>query len=314
MESSQSSSLVAATLIVCVAGLGVPSLSRAAEVPAPTLILSGDQLPAEDQRAARVELRVDAEDLGEDAGPMGDKISEVCGEVLAAEGVADASDPLDPVITVVIERTGGDDNPGFVVGFSIEKGDEIVPGSTRQADCSLCTRGEVIDKIREELPALVSLAREHQVPADSGEEGGGEEGGGEEGGGEEGGDEDTKAIGPMGFAGIGEQAEGPPALAGVGRGRRGRGRSLRCARRRAQGGHAGRGDGLPHAWLGRARCGCGGPGDRCRADRPGRQQAEEGTWVHVCADRGARGRLRVLTQRSLKPGVLDRSGLLADTS
>ena len=203
MESSQSSSLVAATLIVCVAGLGVPSLSRAAEVPAPTLILSGDQLPAEDQRAARVELRVDAEDLGEDAGPMGDKISEVCGEVLADEGVADASDPLDPVIIVVIERTGGDDNPGFVVGFSIEKGDEIVPGSTRQADCSLCTRGEVIDKIREELPPLVSLAREHQVPAATGDEGGGEEGG----------DEDTKAIGPMGFAGIGLGVVG---AAGVG--------------------------------------------------------------------------------------------------
>ena len=209
MESrpSYTSHLVAATLAVSVGLLGVPSLSRAAAPPTPTLVRM--MVPDEDPASVRVELRIDTEGLGETAEPMAMKIAERGAEVFAARGVAEPSDPGDPIIVVVVERTGTEENPGFVVGFSLEQNDEIISGSVRQADCSLCTRGELLDMIADELPGLVELASEHQVAPAIGEEGGEE--GGE--GGEEGGDGDVAAIGPLGFAGIGLGVVG---IAGVG--------------------------------------------------------------------------------------------------
>ena len=213
MESSRptTSRLIAAPLILSLVGLGVPSLTRAAEVPAPTLVRM--VAPAEADASARVDLRIDTEALGSDGEPLANKITEVVGEVAAEQGFAEASDPLDPAVIIVIERTGDDENPGYVVGFSIEKGEDIVPGSARQADCSLCTRGELIEKIEAELPGLLELAREHQVPAAVVGDEGGEGGEAGEEGGEDGGGEETKAIGPLGFAGIGVAVLG---AAGVG--------------------------------------------------------------------------------------------------
>jgi hypothetical protein len=116
---------------------------------------------------------------------------------------------------VVVERARNSEDPGYVIGFSIEQGEEVVPGSSRQSDCSLCTRTELIERIEGELPKLLELAATVQVQR---EQPGGEEGGdGADAGEGEGGDEggEIEAIGPLGFAGIGLGVLG---LGGVGAG------------------------------------------------------------------------------------------------
>jgi hypothetical protein len=166
-----------------------------------------------EQAPARAGLEVETGDLGSGGDPLKAKIEETARRVFEAQGFEAGRDEGDPRIMVVVERTGTEENPGFVVGFSIEKGEEIVSGSARQADCSLCTRTELIERIEEELPGLLKLAREHQVveAVGGGEEDGGEEGGGgEDGGGEDG---QVKAIGRLGFGGVGLGVVG---LAGVG--------------------------------------------------------------------------------------------------
>ncbi|NJL71527.1 MAG: hypothetical protein HC888_07855, partial [Candidatus Competibacteraceae bacterium] len=166
--------------------------------------------PAPASDAPRVGLRVDTEELGSQGEAVGAKIQESARTLFGDKGFVDATDELDPVIVIVVERTGTEENPGFVVGFSIEKGEDILPGSARQTDCSLCTRTELLERIQAELPALLKLAREHQEVVPGGEDGGDGDGG--EGGDEGGATQDVKPIGPLGFAGVG---------VGVGVGRQG---------------------------------------------------------------------------------------------
>jgi hypothetical protein len=209
---SRRKSVLASVLAVSTVTMVMGETRASSEPPAPRLV----RMAAPVEAAPRVGLRVDAEELGSGGESVEAKVQEVAAEVFAAEGFAGASEELDPRIVVVVERTGTEENPGFVVGYSLEQGEEVLPGSARQSDCSLCTRTELLERIREELPGLLTLAREHQVAAvsDGGEEG---EGGGEDGG--DGGDGDAagerKAIGPLGFAGIGVGVLG---LAGVGTG------------------------------------------------------------------------------------------------
>src|SRR5690606_16030365 len=103
------------------------TLSRAAQPPAPTLLTRVEPPPAE-QQPARAALRADTEALRGDEA-LEAKIVEIATNVFTREGFSDALDDRDPRIVIVVEKTGGDDNPGFVVGYSIEKGDEVVPGS-----------------------------------------------------------------------------------------------------------------------------------------------------------------------------------------
>jgi hypothetical protein len=211
---SRRKSVLASVLAVSTVTMVVGETRASPEPPAPRLV----KMAAPAEVAPRVGLRVDAKDLGSEGESVEAKVEEVATEVFAGEGFEGASEELDPRIVVVVERTGTEENPGFVVGYSIEKGEEVLPGSARQSDCSLCTRTELLERIREELPGLLKLAREHQVPAAAGGEDGGDggEGDGGEGDGGEGGDGDgreTKAIGPLGFAGIGIGVLG---LAGVG--------------------------------------------------------------------------------------------------
>jgi hypothetical protein len=210
MSGSVRKSVLASLLVVSTVTMVVGETKALAEPPAPRLV----KMEPAAEAAPRVGLRVDAKELGTDGAPVEAKVEEVAAEVFAAEGFEGASEALDPRIVVVVERTGTEENPGFVVGYSIETGEEVVPGSARQSDCSLCTRTELLERIREELPELLKLAREHQVPAATGDgDGGGDTGkdDGGDGGGEDGGE--TKAIGPLGFAGIGVGVLG---LAGVG--------------------------------------------------------------------------------------------------
>ncbi len=213
---SRRKSVLASVLAVSTVTMVVGETRASPEPPAPRLV----RMMAPTEVAPRVGLRVDAEDLGGEGASVEAKVEEVAAEVFAGEGFEGASEELDPRIVVVVERTGTEENPGFVVGYSLEKGEEVLGGSARQSDCSLCTRTELLERIREELPGLLKLARAHQVPAatgggeDGGDGGEGGEGDGGEGG--EGGDGDgrgTKAIGPLGFAGIGVGVLG---LAGVG--------------------------------------------------------------------------------------------------
>ncbi len=125
-----------------------------------------------EEGAGRVGLRVDTEDLGGSAEGMKAKIEEAAAGVFGAEGYVAGEGDEDPQIVVVVERTGTDENPGYVVGFSIEKGDEIVPGSARQSDCSLCTRTELLERIEEEL----ELAGEPQAVEEVGGDGDGDVG------------------------------------------------------------------------------------------------------------------------------------------
>ncbi|MFV8753225.1 hypothetical protein ACNOYE_21975 [Nannocystaceae bacterium ST9] len=204
----------ALALTLC-AGVGTPTNALAAEprVPAPTLMQK-----AADPVPAYVGLRIDAKALGADAEPIAAKVEEQTKAVFEAEGVLAPLDEQDPVIVVVVERARNSEDPGYVIGFSIEQGEDVVPGSARQSDCSLCTRTELIERIEAELPKLIELAREYQVVR-AVDEGGGEEDGSadeaEDEGGEEGGSEPVKKIGPLGFAGIGLGVVG---LGGVGAG------------------------------------------------------------------------------------------------
>jgi hypothetical protein len=210
MSGSVRKSVLASVLAMSTVTMVVGETKALAEPPAPRLV----KMEPAAEAAPRVGLRVDAKELGTDGAPVEAKVEEVAAEVFAAEGFEATSEELDPRIVVVVERIGTEENPGFVVGYSIEKGEEVVAGSARQSDCSLCTRTEMVERIREELPELLKLARQHQVPAATGDgDGGGDTGreDGGDGGGEDGGE--TKAIGPLGFAGIGVGVLG---LAGVG--------------------------------------------------------------------------------------------------
>jgi hypothetical protein len=189
----------------------VPSPTFAAQPPAPRL--EGRMMMVEPEPEVadpRVSLRVDTDALGGADEPMKAKIVEIATGVFRNQGFVDAIDDQDPVIVVVVERTGDVENPGFVMGYSIEQGDEIVPGSARQSDCSLCTRTEVIERIEKDLEPLLELAREHQVERE-----GVEVGGDGDGDGDVGPVGDDRKIGPLGFAGIGLAVVG---LAGVGAG------------------------------------------------------------------------------------------------
>ncbi|WP_172305409.1 hypothetical protein [Pseudenhygromyxa sp. WMMC2535] len=196
---------------------GAPALLRAAEPPAPTLVVFEALAEASPKRAG---LRVDVDELGSDGASIATKIEEDAKVAFDAEGLKEPIDELDPVIVVAIERLDDPENPGYVVGFSIEQDDEIVAGSARQSDCKLCTRTELVELVQKVLDDLLELAAESQAdrtPAgDGGAEAGAEAGGdGAEGdGGREGGEE-VEAIGPLGFAGIGVGVIG---LAGVGAG------------------------------------------------------------------------------------------------
>lgn len=203
-------------LVLALGAGGVPSLSLAGSpLPAPTLLeRAPDAAPSEPLRAG---LRIDTEKLGSDGEPIATKIREQAKAVYEREAFQEPLDERDPMLVVVVERARNSEDPGYVIGFSIEQGDDIVPGSARQSDCSLCTRTELIERIEGELPKLLELAATVQVQREvpGGEEGGGEAGEGGEGGegGEEG--EPVKPIGPLGFAGIGLGVVG---LGGVGAG------------------------------------------------------------------------------------------------
>jgi hypothetical protein len=207
---SRRKSVLASVLAMSTVTMVVGETRASPEPPAPRLV----KMEPAAEAAPRVGLRVDAEALGSEGESVEAKVEEVAGEVFAEQGFEAEREELDPRIVVVVERTGTEENPGFVVGYSIEKGEEVLPGSARQTDCSLCTRTELLERIRGELPGLLKLAREHQVAAVADGGDGDESGDGD--GGEDGGDGDageTKAIGPVGFAGIGVGVLG---LAGVG--------------------------------------------------------------------------------------------------
>ena len=202
----------ALALTLC-AGVGTPTNALAAEphVPAPTLFKQA----APDQAPVYVGLRVDAKALGADADPIATKVRDQAKTVFADSSVLEPIDERDPVIVVVVERARKSEDPGYVIGFSIEQGEDVVSGSARQSDCSLCTRTELIERIEAELPKLIRLATEHQVDRSSDDGGGEEAGEGDEGGDEGGGVEPVKPIGPLGFAGIGVGVVG---LGGIGAG------------------------------------------------------------------------------------------------
>lgn len=201
-------------------GLLAPTQQAAAngfgEVPpAPSLAslaLAPEQAPA-------VGFEIDAKALGSEGGPLADKLQGDLETQRDGAGFRATSDPRDPVILIVIERASDPEKPGYMVGLSMETGDEIVSGSARQSDCSLCTRTELVTQIGEEVENMLDLAREHQVPAvvEPGDTGGEEEAGegGEDEAGEDGGEPGGKKLGTLGIAGIGVGVVG---LLGVGAG------------------------------------------------------------------------------------------------
>jgi hypothetical protein len=197
-------------------GVGTFPNAYAAEprVPAPALM---KEAPPDETAAAagiHVGLRIDTKALGADADPIANKVQEQAKLVFDQQGVLEPIDDRDPVIIVVVERARNSEDPGYVIGLSIEQGEDVVPDSARQSDCSLCTRTELIERIEAELPKLLQLAG--QVQVERGAEEGGEEEGGDEGEGPgEGGADPIKPIGPLGFAGIGLGVLG---LGGVGAG------------------------------------------------------------------------------------------------
>jgi hypothetical protein len=204
------STAIALALTLC-AGTPTNALAADPRVPAPTLL---KQAPAEPEPVQlHVGLRIDTKALGADGEPIATKIEEQAKLVFDQAAVLEPLDDQDPVIVVVVERARKTEDPGYVIGFSIEQGEDVVvPDSARQYDCSLCTRTELIERIEAELPKLLELAGDVQV-----ERGGDDEGSVEDGGDGDGGDDgaSVKPIGPLGFAGIGLGVVG---LGGVGAG------------------------------------------------------------------------------------------------
>jgi len=157
---------------------------------------------------ARISVRVDTKALDGGNEGLDNKLGEVATQLFGERGFTDAVDPQDPELVIVVDQTGDDENPTFVVGLSLERAGEIVPGSARQLECSLCTYTDLVDKVSAELPAMVELARAEQVEPGPVEP-----------------DPDTgpvdvepdnsRKIGPVGMAGIGVAVLG---LAGVGTG------------------------------------------------------------------------------------------------
>ena len=193
------------TLAVSVAMLGAPASSLAGTPPAPMLVVEPAAEPV------RVGFRVETQGVGGGAEAMKKKILELAAGVCEEQGIEDAQDKQDPRVVVVVERAGSEEQPGYVVGFSIEKGKEIVVGSARQLDCSLCTGTELVEAIEKQLPDLLELAGEHQVPVKGGV-------GVVDGNGEVPPVvpvKDERKLGGLGFAGIGLGVVG---LAGVGAG------------------------------------------------------------------------------------------------
>jgi len=193
------------TLAVSVAMLGAPASSLAGTPPAPMLVVEPAAEPV------RVGFRVETQGVGGGAEAMKKKILELAAGVCEEQGIEDAQDKQDPRVVVVVERAGSEEQPGYVVGFSIEKGKEIVVGSARQLDCSLCTGTELVEAIEKQLPDLLELAGEHQVPVK-----------GDVGVVDGNGEvppvvpvKDERKLGGLGFAGIGLGVVG---LAGVGAG------------------------------------------------------------------------------------------------
>jgi hypothetical protein len=208
------STATALALTLC-AGVGTPIDALAAQprVPAPTLLKQAPPDEVPQPAPLHVGLRIDTKALGADAEPIAAKVQEQAKLVFDQDGVLEPLDDQDPVIVVVVERARKSDDPGYVIGLSIEQGEDVVPGSARQSDCSLCTRTELIERIDAELPKLLELAAGVQVDRSSAE--GGEEEGGEDDGGDEAGGEPVKPIGPLGFGGIGLGVVG---LGGIGAG------------------------------------------------------------------------------------------------
>lgn len=199
----------AAVLAGGVLGLaGLPRPAGAAEPPRPVLLVASDP---------RVGLSIDASALEDDGDTVLAKVDETARGVLIDSGFVHSDEHRDPRIMIVIEPSPDPENPGYVVGFSMEQAGEIVPNSSRQSDCSLCTRTELIDLVAMELPPLLDLARSRQVepePEPELDEGGGDAGE-DDAAVDEGPEPTTKPVGPLGFAGVGVGVLG---LAGVGAG------------------------------------------------------------------------------------------------
>ena len=180
--------------------------------PAPRL-MAGASEP--DQAVPRLGRRIDASALGDD----GDGVARRLGEILDAETGEQGFEPGEPPypqLVVVVARARNREDPGYVVGFSVESRGEIVAGSARQLDCSLCTRTELVERIEAQLPALFELARAHQPSDDGGTSGPAGPNGGTSGDTQTGDPTEVPpAIGPLGYAGIGVGVVG---LAGVGTG------------------------------------------------------------------------------------------------
>ncbi len=210
---------IALALTLC-AGVGTLSTAgsnaRAADprVPAPSLIKQAPREP-EPASPARIGLRIDTKALGSDAEPIAAKVEERGKILFDEEGVLEPLYDQDPVIAIVVERVQNSEDPGYVIGLSIEQGEDVIQGSARQSDCALCARTELIDKIAAELPKLIELARTVQVvrEVDTGDDTGNDTS--DDSGGDEGGEPRVKPIGPLGFAGIGLGVLG---LGGVGAG------------------------------------------------------------------------------------------------
>jgi hypothetical protein len=172
-------------------------------------------MPADEPDVAppRVSLKVDTDGLGDGADEsMKAKINEVGAALILDRGFVDATEPGDPRIVIVVERAGDVENPGFAIGYLIETGDEVVPGSARQSECSLCTRTEVVELIERDLPELLALARGAQVEPVEAET---DNPNGTPTADTTGSQVDTRKLGPLGFAGIGVAVLG---VAGVGAG------------------------------------------------------------------------------------------------
>jgi F0F1-type ATP synthase membrane subunit c/vacuolar-type H+-ATPase subunit K len=207
------SALAAVVVALTLAAVGAPTVAFASPRPSPPAakMLAPEPEPSPSPRAS---VRVDTSALEPNtAEQMREKIVEAAHAAFAARRFAAAEHSLDPRIVIAVEPMGTEENPGFVIGYSIEQGDDVVSGSARQSECPLCTRTEVVERIEQDLGPLLALAAEHQRGDDSPIET--STGPGPVGPEIEGPAPDTRKIGPLGYAGIGLAVVG---LAGVGTG------------------------------------------------------------------------------------------------
>lgn len=118
--------------------------------------------PASETEVLRLSSNIAAAETGEEAGAIESRLSTQLESVFLELSVL-PGDASAPSLRIVVTPFADPDNPGYDAGFAVLRGGDVVPGSESVVSCSLCTHGELADKVAEESRRLIALIRAGEV-------------------------------------------------------------------------------------------------------------------------------------------------------